>query len=196
MSEVPLTPEFALIRRHFTRPASKALLGVGDDCALSRTDQALAITTDMLVSGTHFLPDTDPRALGHKALAVNLSDLAAMGAEPLWFTLALALPAVDDAWLSAFAEGMYALADQHGIELIGGDTTRGPLTISITAAGTVDPAHALRRDGAQPGDDIWLSGATGDAALGLAHLEQRVQLEAESAAYCLERLHRPQPRVA
>lgn len=199
MSERPAqSPEFALIARYFTRPVRKALLGVGDDCALVRgnSELALAITTDMLVSGTHFLPEADPQALGHKSLAVNLSDLAAMGAEPAWFTLSLALPAVDDSWLSAFAEGLLALADAHDIELIGGDTTRGPLTISVTAAGRVPPTQALRRDGAKPGDDVWVSGTTGDAALGLAHLQNKISLDEQAAAHCLERLHRPQPRVA
>jgi len=191
------SPEFALIARYFTRPAKCALLGVGDDCALVRSgDEALAITTDMLVAGTHFLPDTDPHALGHKALEVNLSDLAAMGAEPAWFTLALALPGIDDDWLRPFADGLLALADAHGIELVGGDTTRGPLTISVTAAGAVPLGEALRRDGAVAGDDVWVSGSTGDAALALAHLQQRVVLDAADAAACLERLHRPQPRVA
>lgn len=191
------SPEFGLIARYFTRPVTRALLGVGDDCALVHCgNEALAITTDMLVAGTHFLPDTDPHALGHKALAVNLSDLAAMGAEPAWFTLSLALPGIDDAWLRPFAEGLLALADAHGIELIGGDTTRGPLTISVTAAGAVPPAEALRRDGAAVGDDVWISGSTGDAALGLAHLQKQIVLDASNAATCLERLHRPQPRVA
>jgi thiamine-monophosphate kinase len=192
-----LTPEFALIARHFTRPARKAVLGVGDDCALVQAPpgHVLAITTDMLVAGTHFVPDTDPRQLGHKALAVNLSDLAAMGAAPEWFTLALALPAIDEAWLSAFAAGLLTLADQHGIELIGGDTTRGPLTLSVTAAGSVPAGAALRRDGALPGDEVWVSGTTGDAALGLAHLQARVRLDAAGQAHCLERLHMPQPRI-
>lgn len=190
--------EFDLIRQYFTRNGHHTDLGVGDDAALftPRPGTQLAVSTDMLVSGTHFLPDTDPRALGHKALAVNLSDLAAMGADPAWFTLSLALPGIDDTWLSAFAAGLLALADAHEIELVGGDTTRGPLTISITAAGTVPPAQALRRDGARVGDDVWLSGATGDAALGLAHLQGRVVLDAQSAAHCLDRLHQPQPRVS
>ena len=192
-----MTPEFALIERYFTRPARKALLGVGDDCALVQTPPgtALAITTDMLVCGTHFLPDTDPRLLGHKSLAVNLSDLAAMGAEPEWFTLSLSLPAIDDEWLSAFSDGLLTLADAYDIELIGGDTTRGPLTISVTAAGVVIAAQALRRDGASINEDVWVSGTTGDAALGLAHLQGRVALDADAQRHCIERLHRPQPRI-
>ncbi len=190
--------EFELIERYFARPARTAALGVGDDCALVKapTGLLLAITTDMLVEGTHFLPGTDPRRLGHKSLAVNLSDLAAMGADPRWFQLALALPDADEAWLAAFAGGLSALADAHGIELIGGDTTRGPRAISITALGTLPPGYALRRDAATPGEDVWLSGTTGDAALGLAHLAGRVALDDAAAAHCVERLEAPEPRVA
>lgn len=193
-----MTPEFALIERYFTRPARRALLGVGDDCALvaATAGEAVAITTDMLVEGTHFLPDAEPRLLGHKALAVNLSDLAAMGAQPEWFTLSIALPRVDEDWLAGFTAGLFALADAHAIELVGGDTTRGPLALSITAAGRV-PAHlALRRDGAALGQDVWVSGATGDAALGLAWRQGRVALDAEAGAYCAERMDMPQPRIA
>lgn len=190
--------EFDLIAKYFSRPAPKALLGVGDDCALVEAPpgEVVVITTDMLVEGTHFLPGADAQALGHKSLAVNLSDLAAMGAAPRWFTLSLALPEVNEAWLAAFAEGMYALAEEQGVDLIGGDTTRGPLTISITAMGAVPAGQALRRDGAQVGDDVWVSGYTGDAALGLAHLQGQVVLPAAAAAHCVDRLHRPQPRVA
>lgn len=147
----------------------------------------LALTTDMLVEGRHFLPDAEPRALGHKALAVNLSDLAAMGATPRWVTLALALPAVEPAWLEGFSAGLYALADRYGVELIGGDTTRGTVrTISITAFGEVPPGLALTRSGARAGDDIWVSGELGGAALGLVHPQ---------IAAAAERLHRPEPRV-
>ncbi|MGH8697682.1 MAG: AIR synthase related protein, partial [Burkholderiales bacterium] len=168
--------EFELIRRYFTRPARTAALGVGDDCALIRAPAGLvvAVTTDMLVEGTHFLPGADAHRLGHKSLAVNLSDLAAMGADPRWFLLALSLPDADEAWLGAFAEGMFALADAHAIELIGGDTTRGPRTICVTALGTLPPGYALRRDTATAGEELWLSGSTGDAALGLAHASGRV----------------------
>jgi len=164
-------------------------MGVGDDCALLRPDAGLdlAVTTDMLVEGRHFLPDAEPRALGHKALAVNLSDLAAMGAAPRWATLSLALPAADEAWLGAFSEGFFALAERHGVDLIGGDTTRGPLlVISVTALGEVPSGLALYRGGARPGDDIWVSGELGGAALALVHPEIR-----EAAL----RLHRPEPRV-
>ncbi len=188
--------EFELIRRYFTRPARTAALGVGDDCALVRapTGLVVAVTTDMLVEGTHFLPGADARRLGHKALAVNLSDLAAMGADPRWFLLALCLPDADETWLAAFAEGLFALADAHAIELIGGDTTRGPRTICITAIGTLPPGYALRRDTATEGEDLWLSGSTGDAALGLAN--GRVALDADARRHCLARLEMPAPRVA
>jgi thiamine-monophosphate kinase len=150
----------------------------------------------MLVEGTHFLPGTDAHRLGHKSLAVNLSDLAAMGADPRWFLLALALPDADEAWIAAFAAGMFALADAHAIELIGGDTTRGPRTISITAIGTLPPGYALRRDTATEGEDLWLSGSTGDAALALAHLRGLVALDPAALSHCLDRLEAPAPRVA
>jgi thiamine-monophosphate kinase len=141
----------------------------------------------MLVEGRHFLPGADPRALGHKALAVNLSDLAAMGAAPRWATLTLALPAAEEAWLAAFSEGFFALADRHGLDLIGGDTTRGPLlTISVTAIGEVPSGVALYRASARPDDDVWVSGELGAASLGLVHPE---------IPEAAERLHRPEPRV-
>ncbi len=190
--------EFEIIRRYFTRPVKRALLGVGDDCALiaPESGNVLAVSTDMLVEGRHFFAGADAAALGHKALAVNLSDLAAMGAAPRYATLALALPDADEAWLAQFAQGFFALADAFGTELIGGDTTRGPRTISITVMGEIPAGLALRRDGAKAGDDIWLSGASGDAALGLAHMEGRVRLSDEARAHCLQRLHTPLPRVA
>ncbi len=189
--------EFEIIRRFFSRPAPSAVLGVGDDCALLRPREglALAVSTDMLSAGTHFLPDTDPERLGHKCLAVNLSDLAAMGAEPRWAVLALALPEADETWLSAFAQGFYRVAARHGIELVGGDTTRGPLTITITVLGEVAQEAALRRDGARAGDDIWVSGATGLAALALEHQAGRVRLPEAALAVCLEKLNVPEPRV-
>ncbi|WP_034410324.1 thiamine-phosphate kinase [Derxia gummosa] len=171
--------EFELIERLFRIPAAAlaerrpgVLLGIGDDCALLDAGP-LAVSTDMLIEGRHFFPDVDPAALGHKSLAVNLSDLAAMGAEPLAFTLALALPAErarDLAWCEAFAGGMLALAAGHGCALVGGDTTAGPLTISITVFGRVAPALAPRRDGARIGDDLWITGTIGDAALALEQL--------------------------
>jgi thiamine-monophosphate kinase len=165
------------------------LVGVGDDCALLRPDAGfdLAVTTDMLVEGRHFLPDAEARALGHKALAVNLSDLAAMGATPRWATLSIALPSVDAGWLERFSEGFYALAERHGVDLIGGDTTRGERrTLSVTAIGEVPPGLALQRSGARAGDDIWVSGELGGAALGLVHPE---------IAEAAKRLHAPEPRV-
>ncbi|MEI7514136.1 MAG: thiamine-phosphate kinase [Betaproteobacteria bacterium] len=198
--------EFDLIRRFFTRATPRAVLGVGDDCALlqSAPGMQMAISTDMLVAGRHFFADTDPQALGHKALAVNLSDLAACGARPLAFTLALALPQADEAWLAPFAQGLLALADAHGCELIGGDTTRGPLTICITVFGEVParganptaPTSALLRSGAQAGDDIYVSGTLGDAALALRALQGTLVLPTDALAAARVRLERPEPRVA
>lgn len=190
--------EFDLIRRFFTRPVQKAALGVGDDCALieARPGHQLAISTDMLVSGRHFFPDVPPRSLGHKALAVNLSDLAAMGAEPRAFTLALALPEANPDWLEAFAGGMLALADDHGCELIGGDTTKGPLTLSITVFGDVPPRQALRRDAARPGDDIWISGTLGDARLALGDCRGEWLLPEPDFTVIRPRMDTPTPRVA
>jgi len=193
-----LPSEFDIIRRYFTRPVKRALLGVGDDCALiaPQAGSVLAVSTDMLVEGRHFVAGTDAAALGHKALAVNLSDLAAMGAAPRYATLALALPDADEAWLAQFAQGFFALADEFGLELIGGDTTRGPRTISITVIGEVPARETLRRDGARAGDDLWLSGSTGDAALALAHLDGRIRVADAALAHCLTRLHAPLPRLA
>lgn len=193
--------EFDLIARFFTRPlrpGSAASLGIGDDCALLAPlpDRQLAISTDMLVEGRHFFAGADPALLGHKSLAVNLSDLAAMGARPLAFTLALALPSADEAWLAPFAQGMLALADNFNCELIGGDTTKGPLTISITVFGELPPGMALRRAAAKPGDDIWVSGSLGDARLALAALSGELSLDGESLESAMPRLHAPTPRVA
>jgi len=193
-----MTSEFEIIRKYFTRPAPTALLGIGDDCALlrPRAGAALAVSTDMLLAGRHFFAGTDPGKLGHKALAVNLSDLAAMGADPRWALLAIALPGADEKWIAAFAKGFFRLARRFGTELVGGDTTKGPLAISITAIGEVPPDSALRRDAARAGEDIWLSGTTGEAALALAHLEGRVKLGSAARKACLARLHTPEPRVA
>ena len=192
-----VTPEFAVIAKHFDRPATRALVGVGDDCALwlPTAGQALAVSTDTLVSGVHFFASVDPAKLGHKALAVNLSDLAAMGATPRCFTLALTIPSVDDSWLAGFAAGLFTLAAQHNIELVGGDTTRGPLAISITVVGEVDPSTALRRDRACVGDDIWVSGDLGGAALALGRLGPNGD-NPDVSATLLEKLELPQPRIA
>lgn len=191
-------PEFDLIQRYFTRSTPGVELGVGDDAALLRIapGMELAVSTDMLVQGTHFFPDADPRLLGHKALAVNLSDMAAMGAQPHWALLALSLPAEDSAWLQAFSEGFFALAAAHGVALIGGDTTRGPLDVCVTIMGQAPQGAALRRSGARPGDDIWVSGTLGEAALALAHLRGEIALPSAELEACTCRLHQPQPRVA
>ena len=190
--------EFDLIARYFTRPVRHAALGVGDDCALlaPRPGMQLAISSDMLVEGRHFFADVDPEALGHKALAVNLSDLAACGARPLAFTLALALPRVDEAWLAGFSKGLLALADAHGCELVGGDTTQGPLNICITVFGEVPAGQALLRSGARAGDDIYVSGTLGDARLALEALLGHIHLPDELLAQARQRLERPTPRVA
>ena len=190
--------EFELIQRYFTRPATKAVLGVGDDCALLQpgAGMQMAISTDMLVAGRHFFADVDPYTLGHKALAVNLSDLAACGARPLAFTLALSLPQATDAWLAPFAQGLWALADAHGCELIGGDTTQGPLNICITVFGEVPTGQALLRSGARPGDDLYVSGTLGDARLALEALLGRLQLPAAVMAAARQRLEMPTPRLS
>ncbi|PRX97509.1 thiamine-phosphate kinase [Paraburkholderia sp. BL25I1N1] len=197
--------EFSLIDRFFARRAAArpsdvaaGSLGIGDDCALlaPRAGEMLAISTDMLVEGRHFFADVDPEALGHKALAVNLSDLAAMGAQPQAFTLAFALPKAEEAWLAAFSEGLFALAERYGCELIGGDTTGGPLNLCITVFGSVPPRAALRRDAAQPGDDIWISGTLGDARAGLGVQRGEWSANAGDTATFRRALDRPEPRVA
>ncbi|MFS2034619.1 thiamine-phosphate kinase [Polaromonas sp. CT11-55] len=194
--------EFDLIARYFTRPAARAALGVGDDCALLQPAPGtqLAISSDMLVEGRHFFADVDPLTLGHKALAVNLSDLAACGAKPLAFTLALALPRVDEAWLAAFSKGLLALADAHSCELVGGDTTQGPLNICITVFGEVPvlngKSQALLRSGAKAGDDVYVSGTLGDARLALEALRGTVPLPLGLLAQARRRLEQPTPRVA
>lgn len=190
--------EFDLIARYFTRPVRHAALGVGDDCALlaPAAGMQLAVSSDMLVEGRHFFADVDPEALGHKALAVNLSDLAACGARPLAFTLALSLPRVDESWLAGFSRGLLALADAHGCELVGGDTTQGPLNICITVFGEVPTGQALLRSGARAGDDLYVSGTLGDARLALEALMGHIALPAEVLASTRQRLERPTPRVA
>lgn len=189
--------EFALIRTHFARLGAErgdVVLGVGDDCALLRVppDQELAVSIDTLVVGVHFLADVDPRALGYKCLAVGLSDLAAMGATPAWATLALTLPAEDPAWLGAFAAGFDALARAHGVALVGGDTTRGPLSITVQVHGLVPAGQAIRRSGARPGDLVCVSGTLGDAGLALRGLLAGDPV----AAFPRTRLERPTPRLA
>lgn len=194
--------EFDVIARYFTRPAKRAVdkiaLGVGDDCALidPTPGMQLAVSSDMLVEGRHFFTDVSPHLLGHKALAVNLSDLAACGAKPLAFTLALALPSIDEAWLEHFSSGLWALAGVHGCELIGGDTTRGPLTICITVFGEVPRGRALLRSGAKAGDDLYVSGTLGDAHLALAALQGKIDLPPDVLAAARGRLEKPTPRVA
>ena len=196
-----MASEFELIARHFARPGRplrKSVLGIGDDCALfaPAPGQLLVVSTDMLVEGRHFLSTVAPARLGHKALAVNLSDLAACGAEPLAFTLALALPRGDDDFVAALAAGMFALADAQGIELIGGDTTAGPLNLCITVFGQVPPGQALLRSGAQPGDDLWVSGTLGDARLALEVFRGKLALAGEDFEAVRRAMEQPQPRVA
>ena len=190
--------EFDLIARYFTRPARRAVTGVGDDCALwqPQSGMQLAVSSDMLVEGRHFLSTVSAQRLGHKALAVNLSDLAACGARPLAVTLALSLPRVDEAWLQGFSHGLFLLADAHGCELIGGDTTQGPLNICITVFGEIPPGDALLRGAAQAGDDIYVSGTVGDARLALEVFRGSLSLDAELFEAARLRMEQPEPRVA
>lgn len=190
--------EFDLIARFFTRPVQRAALGIGDDCALLAPGPGmqLAVSSDMLVEGRHFLSTVAPDRLGHKSLAVNLSDLAACGAKPLGFTLALALPRADEAFLDGFARGLFALADEHGIELVGGDTTQGPLNICITAMGEVPTGGALLRSGARAGDDLYVSGTVGDARLALEVFRGTHRLAGDDFDAVREAMERPQPRIA
>ncbi len=189
--------EFDLIRRHFTRASPNALLGIGDDAALLKINEGnvLVVSSDMLVCGTHFFPDADPCMLGYKTLAVNLSDMAAMGAKPRWVTLAISLPEADEEWLERFSAGFFSLAEQHGVELVGGDTTRGPLNMCVTIMGEVPQGKALLRSGARLGDEIWVSGHLGDAALALSSLQGHIVLSDAEFAACARALHQPQPRV-
>ena len=198
--------EFDLIERYFKRHTGvhttfsqpTVVLGIGDDCALlsSTPGHHWAVSTDSMVEGRHFFPDVDPVHLGHKALAVNLSDLAACGATPRCFTLGLTLPHVDESWLSGFSEGLFALADQYGCVLVGGDTTQGLLNIAITVMGEVPQGQALRRSGARVGDDLWVSGTLGDARLGLEALLGERRLSPQALQYAQHRLECPTPRVA
>jgi thiamine-monophosphate kinase len=192
-----MSGEFDLIAQYFTRPTPKADLGVGDDAALLSISSGhqLVISVDSSVVGTHFYADCSPEFIGWKSLAVNVSDMAAMGATPKWITLAIALPEQNADWLAAFSRGFFACAQQFDIDLIGGDTTRGPLNITVQIMGEVPKGQALLRNGAQIGDDIWVSGLLGSAALGLAHLQGKLVISDEVLPTCLSALHNPQPRI-
>ena len=193
--------EFDLIRRYFAGQGPQrddVPLGIGDDAALlaAPAGQVLATTVDTLQAGVHFPLEISAEDIGHKALAVNLSDLAAMGATPAWVTLALSLPAVDEDWLTGFARGFFALARQHGVQLVGGDTTRGPLSITVQAQGFVAQAEALTRAGAQVGDGVFVTGTLGDAGAGLAIAQGVLYVQEDCRASLLARLNRPTPRIA
>jgi thiamine-monophosphate kinase len=190
--------EFDLIDKYFKRPVTRNALGIGDDCALLEpaAGMQLAVSSDMLVEGRHFLSTVEPSRLGHKALAVNLSDLAACGARPLAFTLALSMPQADEAWMEPFSRGLFALADEYGCELVGGDTTRGPLNICITVFGEVPRGQALLRSGARAGDDIYASGTLGEARLALEAFRGTVSLSADAFEAARTRMEQPTPRVA
>ncbi len=193
--------EFELIRKYFAcQPLARpdVVLGIGDDAAVLEipAGQQLVVSTDMLVAGVHFPENTAPEAIGHKALAVNLSDLAAMGATPAWFTLNLSLPQADPVWLEGFSRGLFALAATYNAQLVGGDTAHGPLTIGVQICGLVPSGQALTRAGARPGDRVYVTGTLGDAALGLLCAQGRLELPEAQRARVLERLNRPLPRVA
>lgn len=193
-----MSAEFNLIKQYFTHATSHTDLGIGDDAALIQPSPGhqLAISTDMSVVGTHFFKDAAPFDIGWKSLAVNVSDMAAMGAMPKWATLSIALPELNEKWLAEFSRGLFACAEQFSIDLIGGDTTRGPLNIAIQIMGETPSGKALTRNGAKAGDDIWISGNLGAASLGLAHLQQTEKITDETTLNtCLEALHTPQPRV-
>ncbi|MCF6338173.1 MAG: thiamine-phosphate kinase [Gammaproteobacteria bacterium] len=193
--------EFDLIRHFFTEQSIRRTdvpLGIGDDAALLSppADSLLAVSVDTLIAGIHFPLDTIARAVGYKALAVNLSDLAAMGAEPAWATLALTLPRADTSWLSDFAQGFFELASTHNVQLVGGDTTRGPLSITVQVTGFVSQEQALLRNGAQPGDGIFLTGTVGDAGLGLRLYQQPSDTHCDATMHLIHRLEFPTPRIA
>jgi len=189
--------EFGIIAKYFTRPTPQAELGVGDDAAMIKlsTGMELAISADMLVAGTHFFEDVAPYKLGWKSLAVNISDMAAMGAKPRWATLAISLPHADEGWISEFARGFFACADSFDVDLIGGDTTRGPLNICVQIMGEVPVGKAIKRSGAKLGDEIWVSGNLGDAALALAAMQDHISLTENELKICRTALEEPQPRV-
>jgi thiamine-monophosphate kinase len=190
--------EFELIQQHFTHATPRTLLGVGDDAALINPSrgQVLAVAADMLVGGRHSFMNADPDSFGHKALAVNLSAMAAMGAVPRWATLGIALPKADARWVAAMSQGFMKLARKHGVDLIGGDTTKGPLNLCVQIIGEVPVRQALRRDGAKPGDDIWVSGTLGDAALAVAAKNKRIKLKPAELKRAMRRLDWPVPRMA
>jgi thiamine-monophosphate kinase len=192
------TGEFNLINKYFLSPSNRkdVLLGIGDDCAIVSVpeDKQLAITTDTLVDGVHFPSDTLPEDIACKAIAVNLSDLAAMGAEPAWLTLALSLPRVDESWIKSFSDSFRTTAEKYHVQLIGGDTTQGPLSMTVQAMGFVEPDNIMRRDGARPGDVIYVSGTLGDAAVGLKILQTGQAIDANKD-WLVNRLNRPQARV-
>lgn len=195
--------EFSLIRQFFSARQNRledngVTLGIGDDAAIINPDpgEQLLITTDTLISGVHFPAQTSARAVGHKALAVNLSDIAAMGGRPRWLTLALSLPSADATWLKMFSDGLFALADQYAVELVGGDTTKGPLSITITVIGSIATDEAIKRSGAQPGDAIFVTGQPGMAALGLADIQGKIKLPDTEQAVYRSKLEYPHPRLS
>lgn len=192
--------EFDVIQRFFTKQTLSrpdVFLGIGDDAAILSppTGQQMVITTDTLVSGIHFPTETTPGDIGFKSLAVNLSDLAAMGATPAWLTLALTLPAIDETWLTDFSSHFLTLATEYNAQLIGGDLTRGPLTITVQASGWVPSGQAIQRSTAKPGDLIYVSNTLGDAAAGLAFLQKKINLPVHDQKICVEKLNRPIPRI-
>ncbi|MDX1915213.1 MAG: thiamine-phosphate kinase [Methylophilus sp.] len=193
-----MTSEFHLIQQYFKRPIKQTDLGIGDDAALIRVKEGhhLVVSADMSVVGAHFFADAAPEHIGWKSLAVNVSDMAAMGAVPNWVTLSIALPEMNETWLEAFSRGFFACAEAFNIDLIGGDTTKGPLNIAVQIMGEVPVGKAIKRSGAQVGDDIWVSGLLGSAALGLAHLLEKTKLPEAELEACLHALNLPQPRVA
>lgn len=195
---MPLS-EFSIIAQYFTRPPVRTdvVLGVGDDAAVLEipADMQLAVSVDTMVAGRHFPHEASPVAIGHKALAVNLSDMAAMGAEPAWATLALTLPEPDETFLTGFAEGFYSLAETHGVELVGGDTVRGPLQVTVQIHGLLPRGKALTRSGARAGDHLFVTGALGDGGAGLALVQGRVHCDKPAAELLRRRLDYPTPRV-
>ena len=195
--------EFQLIQQFFQReqaedPAAGVVLGIGDDCALLQipAGKQLAVSVDTLVADVHFPADAEPEFIAERALRTNLSDLAAMGAEPLWFTLALTLPQADEEWLRSFSRGLFRCAREFGIALVGGDTTSGGLSITIQVIGSLEPYQAMRRDGANVGDFVLVTNFLGDGAAALASLQNKITFSDEDSDYLLERFYRPKPRLS